>query len=545
MILIKKYLRGLPLLCSLSLTLINTGCKVNQKEKSLASPNLVINIDPSVTYQEIDGFGASDAWSCKFVGRNWPEAKKQQVADWLFSQDTTDEGNPKGIGLSIWRFNLGAGSYEQGHESHISDPWRREECFLSSDGTYDWSKQAGQQWFLDAARQRGTEQVVMFSNSPPVNYTKNGKAFSAGGSHMNIKPGHMDDFAAHLANVVEHFEKKGIHIDYVSPTNEPQWAWKAGSNGRASQEGTPASNEEVANLAELLSGQLDQKELSAQITLSEAGEIDYLYETKDTLRDNQIEDYFSGASENYIGGLQHIAPLICTHSYFSVYPISKLISTRNEVKSKIGATNNRLKYWESEYCILEDSNKDMRSGHGRDLSIDLALYVDRIIHYALSTGNASSWQWWTAISKYNYKDGLIYLDDSVTKGSSDPEYCRHDGEIHDSKLMWGLGNYSLFVRPGMYRVSTGSKDILPNQEYGVFPTAFVEPASGKLVVVVINYSSEPQTIALNLKTGGFKGKVTAYVTSATENLTKTGGYEAEEIALPAHSITTLVGKYKP
>src|SRR5882762_4750229 len=68
-----------------------------------------IRIDINKTYQVISNFGASDAWSCQFVG-NWPGPSKNAIADWLFSMDTLTNGNPKGIGLSLWRFNIGAGS---------------------------------------------------------------------------------------------------------------------------------------------------------------------------------------------------------------------------------------------------------------------------------------------------------------------------------------------------------------------------------------------------------------------------------------------------
>ncbi len=110
-----------------------------------------IIIDPSVEYQSMDGFGASDAWRCQFVGVNWPLEKREGMADLLFSQELKDDGSPKGIGLSIWRFCIGAGSAEQGTNSGIDHEWRRAECFLNSDGSYDWSKQMGQQWFLEAA----------------------------------------------------------------------------------------------------------------------------------------------------------------------------------------------------------------------------------------------------------------------------------------------------------------------------------------------------------------------------------------------------------
>ena len=66
----------------------------------------VIVFDPSKTYQAIDNFAASDAWSCQFVG-NWPEEKKNAIADLLFSTDTLKDGTPKGIGLSMWRYNIG------------------------------------------------------------------------------------------------------------------------------------------------------------------------------------------------------------------------------------------------------------------------------------------------------------------------------------------------------------------------------------------------------------------------------------------------------
>ena len=39
---------------------------------TLSADTVQIRIDPGVSYQTIDGFGASDAWRCQFVGENWP-----------------------------------------------------------------------------------------------------------------------------------------------------------------------------------------------------------------------------------------------------------------------------------------------------------------------------------------------------------------------------------------------------------------------------------------------------------------------------------------
>lgn len=128
--------------------------------------------------QTIDNFGASDAWSMRFIGE-WDEKEQRQVADWLFSCENDETGKPKGIGLSIWRFNIGAGSVEQGDSSQINFGTRTE-CFLQADDTYNWDKQRGQRNFLRLARERGVNQFLGFLNSPPVYFTQNGLATNTG-----------------------------------------------------------------------------------------------------------------------------------------------------------------------------------------------------------------------------------------------------------------------------------------------------------------------------------------------------------------------------
>lgn len=75
-------------------------------------------VNTSIRHQTIDNFSASDGWSMQFIGL-WPDAKQNKMADWLFSTEMDASGKPKGIGLSLWRFNIGAGSSEQGDSSKI------------------------------------------------------------------------------------------------------------------------------------------------------------------------------------------------------------------------------------------------------------------------------------------------------------------------------------------------------------------------------------------------------------------------------------------
>lgn len=92
-------------------------------------PAIHFEIETDQPCQTMDYFGASDCWSMQFIGL-WPQEKQNQVADWLFSTENHENGQPKGIGLSLWRFNVGAGSAEQGEASQIASPWMRTECFL-------------------------------------------------------------------------------------------------------------------------------------------------------------------------------------------------------------------------------------------------------------------------------------------------------------------------------------------------------------------------------------------------------------------------------
>ena len=122
-----------------------------------------VTIDASTVYQTIDGFASSDAWDMEYVGKYWSTSNKEAIAKLLFSREVDDKGNSQGIGLSMWRFNLGGGSEEQGDASGIvSDKKeRRVDCFLTSaNGSYDWYKSAGRRYFMEKAKEYGCESIA-------------------------------------------------------------------------------------------------------------------------------------------------------------------------------------------------------------------------------------------------------------------------------------------------------------------------------------------------------------------------------------------------
>lgn len=502
------------------------ACQSLGQEKQLdqaATETIKVNALSNEPHQVIAHFGASDAWSTQFVGL-WPNQKKNSIAELLFSNESDEDGNPKGIGLSLWRLNVGAGSAEQGEGSGIRDEWRRAESFLSPNGTFDWSKQAGQVWFAKAAKQFGVKKLLIFPNSPPVSMTKNGKAYATNG-RSNLALENYDAFGEYLVEVIKGLKEKGLTIDYVSPVNEPQWDWSDGG-----QEGTPFWNDEIAGIAKALNKALDENNLNTQIDVAEAGKINYLYEQADKDgRGKQIADFFNPGSLNFIGDLEHVSQTISAHSYFTTSPYESAVQQRASLLSEINTVEG-LSYWMSEYCILGDNGGEI-NGSGRDLGIDPALYIARVIHNDLTVSNASAWHWWLAISPYDYKDGLIYIDKD-----------KEDGNFYDSKMLWALGNYSRFIKPGYQRIST---EINEQKVYSsdFLVSAYRSAEQKQTVFVLVN--SGINEVNVSLSEDDIPNSVQGiYTTSKDANLEFADLVATDlSILVPARSIVTVVTKH--
>ena len=499
------------------------------------SAQLQLEIDPDRELQVIDGFGASDAWRTQFVGKNWPTAKREKIAELLFSKEEDEKGNPKGIGLSLWRFYISAGTAEQGEQSGIQNEWRRGESFVDEKGDYDWTKQEGQQWFLKKAKHYGVEKYLAFSIAAPVFWADNNKGWnSRTDGNLNLKPEFYDDYANFMLEFLDHFKREGINFDYLSPINEPQWDWE-----KATQEGTPATNENISKLVELLDQGISNKDLETNIIIPEAADLRYLYSHYNRpKRGNQIEDFFRSNrnEETYVGNLKNIQHTVSGHSYFTTWPVDTLIGIRENLSQSL--KKNNLGFWQSEFCILEN-NDDIGGGGQRDLGMGTALYVARVIHADLTLTNAKSWQWWTALTIADFKDGLIYLDTGDPEDMYNTESLKYDGEFHDSKLLWALGNFSRFVHPGMQRISAhvNTDQSIKEQYEDLMVSAYKDKHTNELAIVTINYSKNPKSVKVDSNFTLEK----SYETSAENNLASKK-VEGSFLQIPPRSIVTFTGK---
>jgi len=495
---------------------------------------LTVFIDAKYTAQKIYNIGASGCWFSEGIGKNWPVDKREKMAELLFSKQHGADGMPKGIGLSAWRFNIGGGTAEQGDSSGIKDFRKRVESFLAPDGTYDWNKQAGYQWFLRRAKEYGVENLIAFSNSPPVQFTQNGRGFKTVKDYKaNLKPEKYEAYADFLTEVIKHFDNEGLHFDYISPVNEPQWDW-SNKPGQASQEGSPWSNAEIYKVITALDASLEKKKLNSRILTTEAGMLTYLYGGK-SIASNQVQQFYTDSSKYSFNKLKHVPRFIAGHSYFTDNGDSSIVAVRRNVADTLAKYD--VEYWQSEYSMLGDGFRE--GTKAKRSQMDCALFLAKIINQDLTIGNAAAWQLWNA-----WEPGSPEWDTRYYLIALAPNALYTDGGFTVTKNLWAMGNYRLFVRPGMTRLKTTRDDGLSPVKVAqdIMISAFTG-GKDKLIMVAVNYTDMVRTVKPVLKNFKAVKKYRTYTTTAAanDNLKPSAEHKlVGGISLLPRSVTTII-----
>lgn len=502
-------------------------------------PPITLTIDPSKSYQTIQDFGASDCWTAELVGDYFLTSVKKKATRWLFSKETDRSGNPLGIGLSCWRVNLGAGSASQGSDSNISDKTRRVECFLKEDGTYDWARCNGQQWFMREAKDYGVEHFLLFSNSAPVYFTKNGKANANNqNTSCNLKNDCYDDFAEFLATTTKHFVDEGYNITYIAPVNEPRFDWKDG------QEGSPWENANIAKLARELDKSIRSRNLAAKILIPEASSLDLLYGGSGRAA-NQLYSFFDTRSPSYIGDLESLAKVVTGHSYWTFRTNEELKSIREKVRD--GAEKYGVDVMQTEWSMLDappSTSAGFPASYEEASKMDIALYMGKLIYSDLTFGNMTGWSYWTTFAQERYSQKnrfyLIRINASEDTGEESYGNLKNGGTLTADKNLWVLGNYSRFIRPGYKRIELVDDGDLN----ALLGSAWLSAEGDEIVAVLVNMKKTARKVSFSLSAGSVES-VKTYVTDKSRNLhyesdmTSTEGME-----IPARSVVTVVMSLK-
>ena len=502
-----------------------------------ALPPVTLAIDASKTFQTIQDFGASDCWTAEYVG-DYFTADREKAAKWLFSQQMDANGNPEGIGLSCWRVNLGAGSADQGANSNIEDETRRAECFLKEDGSYDWTRCNGQQWFMQQAKSYGVDHFLLFSNSAPVYFTKNGKA-NANNQNIscNLKDDCYDDFAEFLATTTKHFVDEGYHVTYIDPVNEPRFDWKDG------QEGSPWENTNIASLAKELDKSITSRQLDTKILIPEASSWDLLYSGSGRAS-RQIDAFFdSSNSSTYIGDLPSLAKVVAGHSYWTFGNNSDLKNVREKVRDE--AEKYGVEAMQTEWSMLDaapSTSAGFPASYDAATKMDIALYMGKLIHCDLTFGNMSAWSYWTAFAqeKWSQKNRFYLIRMNAQGDTGDESYgdIKKGGTLTADKNLWVLGNYSRFIRPGYQRIQLADDGDMN----ALLGSAWLSPDGQEAVAVLLNMKRSSRKVGIAMAESGI-ASVKAYVTDKDHDLELDASLQdASDMEIPARSVVTVVMK---
>lgn len=438
-----------------------------------------ILIDRTEKYQTFEEFGTSSCWWAQTIE---DEKMADEIAKKLYDKE-------EGLGLSIFRYNIGGGEADN-PDCRIWDTSRRTESFYvfneeTGEYEYDFTRDKNARRMLDLAVKYGAEKVILFCNSPHFSMTKSGHA--SGGLteySSNLPKENYQAFVDYVLTIADWFVSQGYPIYAISPINEPQWSWGGEWVG---QEGCHYEIDETIEVLELFATEMQKRNSPYKLSGPESGEMTWAHYP-------YVEKFF--ASEV----LNDFCDSFAGHSYW--------MDTKSEEKEQIGNKFREdypdKKYEMSEWCELPltiDST-----------TIDSGLHMARIIVDDLTKMNAVSWQSWTAVNG----DGLL---------------DRIDGKLITYNRYYAFKHFTAFIEKGMTRVR-----IFDNfeEETKIKTVAFTN--ENTTVIVIVNPEEAGETLKLN----GLLGNAEIFLTDETHNCEKIyDGKFKSEIDIPSKSIVTV------
>ena len=452
-----------------------------------------IRIDRSKTYQQLEGFGASGAWWAQCVG-GWDHIDpvsgmpaRDRISQLLFSKT-------QGIGLGIYRYNIGAGSAQSG-KGDIENPLRRTQTFETAPGVYDFSRDENAVYMLKQAVKDGARDVILFVNSPPERLTKNGKSHCDKGllPKENLAPRNYRTFAQYCLDITEHFLREGLPVRYLSPVNEPLWLWNGG------QEGCHYRPKSAGRLLKVFAEEMDARPALQHVRLSGLENGDIRWFNKSYTRSLLKYD-----------AVRRRVDSVDLHSYFLPFLPGPLFSDRK-------AFLRRFRHWMDRRWpgVAVKMSEWTHMQGGRDKGMDSALVMANVIYEDLSILNVTAWQHWIAVSEVDYCDGLIYINLA-------------DRSFEMTKRYYATGNFSKYIPSGAVRVQIGSDD--PALKLLAFKK------DGKTTVIAINDAEREKPLTLPVPPGT---AVTVAITDDTHDLVQSETQTAA-FTLSARSVTTFV-----
>ena len=182
--------------------LLNETSNIKLKEDTYNEENKVINIYPTIEFQEFIGFGGALTGSTCYNLSTCTKDVQQQILNEYFSENKMNYSICR-ISIASSDFNLK--SYSYSNKNDLSD------FSISEDTKYVVP-------IIKEAQNRNIDLKFLASPWSPPAFMKDNKKLILGGK---LLPEFKKTYSKYLVKFIKTYKEKGINIDYITIQNEP------------------------------------------------------------------------------------------------------------------------------------------------------------------------------------------------------------------------------------------------------------------------------------------------------------------------------------
>jgi O-glycosyl hydrolase len=458
---------------------------LSSSPKRSSQPTASIIVDTSIQYQEVDGFGASEAFQRAedIFGKEGLSAENTNyVLDLLYSLEL-------GAGFSILRNGIGSSNSSASNFMNSIEPFSP--GYPNDPPHYVWDHyNSGQFPLAQQAYARGLQTLYGDAWSAP-GYMKTNDDDSNGGylcgvTNTSCSTGNwMQAYANYLVQYARFYLESGVKVTNIGFLNEPQL--------------------DVTYASMLSNGTQAADFIRVLAKTIKASGLDLKINCCDGVGWQEQEAMLPGLQAGPDPAINYLS-VITGHGYSS--PPNFTLSTH-------------LKTWMSEWADLTGDYtpytfyEDGGPGEG--------LTWARNIQVAFVAANVSAFLYWEGVENSTSNSALINLIGNT---------------VVPSKRFWTFAQFSKFARPGARRVeATSSNPLLTVSSF--FNTG------GSVATQVISSATTEYTIDLQVKGCDGNSWVQPYLTNNANNLTQLPLIRASRdgvftTSIPAFSLVSFV-----
>ena len=481
----------------------------------IAAPNVNVQVDLSVTYQKLEGFGQAEP-SSLILTLN--DASLRAVAvDKAYHQVGINMGT---IGTLL----ESPGSYDLRRNDN-GDP-----LSINWSGFYGGDLDLTKRLLVDLARPFGFTNYYLGAEGPNVRW---GSPWMAPIRQQNYSQ-FLDEAAEQVeANVTYWKNKYGEEPQYFQLGNEQASGNEASVNPDLSGFGNVNVTQQVVDLV---------KRAGARIRAAGFLKTKFMVGTEETeetsyqmasaiLSDPQASQYVGAIGYHtypYGSGYSSIPFILATSG--SGAPDPGRIAIRSRIRDL--AQQHNVGAWLTENSHGGLGSLSFDTFRGRAIHIhDEFVYANAAAYFAESA------LWDTASQTGHFGNSDLY------SGNSEGNVVLIDnstGRVDIAGIGYAIGHYARWAKPGSLRVDAQSSDPL------VQVTAFRDDVAGRLAFVLINNSNASTTVTMNLNHGTITGNMTGEQSTPAGYWTPISPFaptsaSSFQILLPATSVTSIAG----